>query len=179
MRGRSRCCVTDWRQLASTAAVLDAPTVRAAAVTAFHAEQRRRSSTSRAPDSVMVFAAPAGFRRPITGTSTLASSCRRCPHHCVLPDGSIRVVRPVAAHLAAVPDRDPYADVSDMTLNAYKAYTAAIEDPNCWRADLPRLPRKLEKERQSGGERARYHRMQEAEAALLAVAAAGDYDSDD
>ena len=62
LRVRSRCCVTDWRQLASTAAVLDAPTVLAAAVTAFHAEQRRRSSTSRAPDSVMAFAAPAGFR---------------------------------------------------------------------------------------------------------------------
>ena len=80
-------------------------------MTAFHAEERFRSSTSRAPDSVMAFAAPAGFRRPIT--------------------------------------------------------------------DLARLTGKLEEERQSDRERARYHRMQDKETALLAVAAAGDYDSDD
>ena len=148
-------------------------------MTAFNAEQRRRSSTSRAPDPVMAFAASAGFRRPITGASAPASSCCRCPHHCILPDGTFHVVRPVEAHLSAVPDRDPYADVSDKTLKAYKAYKAAIEDPYCSRADLARLTGKLEEERQSDRERARYHRMQNEEAAILAVAAAGDYDSDD
>ena len=80
--------------------------------------------------------------------------------------------------LSAVPDRDPYADVSDKTLKAYKAYTAAIEDPTCSRADLARLTGKLEEERQSDRERARYHRMQDEEAAILAAAAGGDYDSD-
>ena len=125
--------------LALPSSTFDASTVRAAAVTAFHAEQRRRSSPSRAPDSVMAFAAAAGFRRPITGTSTPAHSCCRCPHHCVLPDGTYRVVRPVEAHLSAVPDRDPYADVSDKTLKAFKAYRAAIKDPTCSPADLARL----------------------------------------
>ena len=66
--------------LASPSATFDGPTVRAAAVAAFHAEQRRRSSTSRAPDSVMAFAASTGFRRPTTCTSTAAAlitaSCR-------------------------------------------------------------------------------------------------------
>ena len=61
-------------------ATFDGPTVRAVAVAAFHAEQRRRSSTSRAPDAVMAFAASTGFRRPTT------------------------------AHLSAVPDRDLFAD---------------------------------------------------------------------
>ena len=106
--------------LAQPSSTFDAPTVRAAAVTAFNAEQRRRSSTSRAPDSVMAFAASAGFRCPITGTSTPASSCCRCPQHCVLPDGTFRVIRPVEAYLSAVPDRDPYADVSDKTLKTTK-----------------------------------------------------------
>ena len=88
-------------------------------------------------------------------------------------------MRPVEAHLSAVPDRDPYADVSDKTLKAYKAYKAAIEDPTCPRADLARLTGKFEEERQSDRERARYYRMQDEEAAILAVAAAGGYDSDD
>jgi hypothetical protein len=160
-------------------ATFDGPTVRAAAVAAFHAEQRRRSSTSRAPDSVMAFAASTGFSRPITDTFTPASSCCRFPHHCVLPDGTFRVVRPVEPHLSAVPDRDPYADVSDKTIKAYQAYRAAIEDPHCSRADLTRLTRNLKSERQPDHERARYHRMQEVEAAVLAAATAGDYDSDD
>ena len=127
----------------------------------------------------MVFAASTGFRRPTTGTSTPASSCCRCPHHCVLSDGTFRVVRPVEAHLSAVPDRDPFADVSDKTIKAYQAYKAAIEDPHCSRADLARLTGTLKLERQSDRERARYYRMQEEEAAVLAAAAAGDYDSDD
>jgi len=48
--------------LALPTAIFDAATVRAAAVSAFHAEQRRLSSTSRAPESVLGFAAAAtGF----------------------------------------------------------------------------------------------------------------------
>jgi len=114
-----------------------------------HAAQRRRSSHSRAPDAVMAFAASTGFRRPPT------------------------------AHLSAVPDRDPFADVSDNPIKAYQAYKAAIEDPHCSRADLARLTGTLKLERQSDRERARYYRMQEEEAAVLAAAAAGAYDSDD
>ena len=165
--------------LAQPSATFDTPTVRAAAVTAFNAEQRRRSSTSRAPDSVLAFAASAGFRRPITGTSTPASSCCRCPHHCVLPDGTFRIVRPVEAHIAAVPDRDPEADVSDKTLRAYRVYKAAITDPNSSRADIARLTGDLKERRQADRERAQYYRMQEEEDAILAIAAARDYDSDE
>jgi hypothetical protein len=65
-----------------------------------------------------------------------------------------------------------------MTIKAYQAYRAAMEDPHCSRADLARLTRNLKSERQSDRERARYHHMQEEEAAVLAAAAAGDYDSD-
>jgi len=166
--------------LALPSATLDAPTVRAAAVAAFNAEQRRRSSTSRAPDSVLGFAAAsAGFRRPLTGTSTPAPSCCRCPHHCVLPDGTFRVVRPVEAHIAAVPDRDPFSDVSEKTLQAYKAYKAAITDPSSSRAEVAHLTGDLKEDRQADRERARYYRMQEEQDAILAIAAARDYDSDD
>ena len=87
--------------------------------------------------------------------------------------------RPPTAHLSAVPDRDPFADVSDKTIKAYQAYKAAIEDPHCSRADLARLTGNLKSERQSDRERARYYRMQEEEAAVLAATAAGAYDSDD
>ena len=108
-------------------------------------KKRRGSSTSRAPDSVLAFAAAsAGFPRPLTGTPTPAPSCCRCPHHCI-----------------------------------YKAYKAAITDPNSSRADLTRLPGDLKEERKADRERARYYRMQDEEAAIMAVAAAGGYDSDD
>lgn len=139
-----------------------------AAVNAFNAEQRRRSSTPRAPDSVLGFAAAAtGFRRPPTGTSTPASSCCRCPHHCVLPDGTYRIVRPaVEAHLAAVPDRDPEADVSEKTIRAYRVYKAAITDPTSSHADIDRLTRALKEQRQDDRERAQYYRMQEEEDAI-------------
>ena len=113
---------------------------------------------------------PSVFATPIPGTSTPASSCYRCPHHCVLPDGTFCVVCPVNAHLSALPDRDPYADVSDKTIKAYKAYKAAIEDPHCSNADLARLTGTLVEERQSDRERARYYRMQDEEADILAVA---------
>jgi hypothetical protein len=120
------------------------------------------------------------FRRPIAGTSTPASSCCRFPHHCVLPDGTYRIVRPaVEAHLAAVPDRDPEADVSEKTLRAYRVYKAAITDPTSSHADIDRLTRALKEQRQADRERAQYYRMQEEEDAILAIAAARDYDSDE
>jgi len=166
--------------LALPSSTFDAATVRAAAVTAFQAEQRRRSSTSRAPDSVMAFAAAAGPRRPFSGTQTPAPNCCSCPHHCVLPDGTFRVVRPVEAHLSAVPDREPYDDVSDKTLQAFRAYKAAVESPSSYSpAEIARLDGKLKEERQSVREHALYHRMADEEAAVMAAAAGCDYDSDD
>ena len=168
--------------LALPSAAFDAATVRAAAVSAFHAEQRCLSSTSRAPASVLGFAAATtGFRRPPTGTSTPASDCCRCPHHCVLPDGTFRIVRSaVAAHLAAVPDRETEADVSEKTLRAFRAYQATLSDQDSSSADIERATRALHEQRQDDRERALYYRMQEEEDAILAVAAARDsYDSDD
>jgi len=87
--------------------------------------------------------------------------------------------RPPTAHLSAVPDRDPFADVSASPIKAYQAYQAAIEDPHRSCADLARLTGTLKLERQSDRERARYYRMQAEEAAVLADAAAGPYASDD
>ena len=168
--------------LALPSATLDPHTVRTAAVNAFNAEQRKRSSETRAPESVLGFAAAAtGFRRPPTGTSTPAGSCCRCPHHCVLPDGTYRIVRtPVEAHLAAVPDRGPEADVSDKTMRAYRVYKATISDHASSSADIDRATRALQEQRQDDRERALYHRMQEQEEALMAIAAARDsYDSDE
>ena len=49
------------------------------------------------------------------------------------------------AHIAAVPD--PYADISDKTLQAYKAYKAAITDPHSSCADLARLTGDLDSRR--------------------------------
>ena len=65
------------------------------------------------------------------------------------------------AHLSAVPDRDPFADVSASPIKAYQAYQAALEDPHRSCADLARLTGTLKLERQSDRERARYYRMQE------------------
>jgi hypothetical protein len=168
--------------LAQPSATLDANIVRTAAVNAFTAEQRKRASDPPAPDSVLGFAAAAsGPRRPFTGTSTPAPSCCRCPHHCVLPDGTFRIVRPpVEAHLAAVPDRGPEADVSDKTLRAYRVYKATVASHASSSADIERANEALQQQRQDDRERARYYRMQEEEEALLAIAAArDDYDSDD
>ena len=81
------------------------------------------------------------------------------------------------AHIAAVPD--PYADISDKTLQAYKAYKAVITDPHSSCADLARLTGDLKEERQADRERARSYRMPDDEAAVLAAAAGRDYDSDD
>ena len=168
--------------LALPTAIFDAATVRAAAVSAFHAEQRRLSSTSRAPESVLGFAAAAtGFRRPPTGTSTPASNCCRCPHHCVLPDGTFRIVRPaVEAHLAAVPARETEADISDKTLRAFRAYQATLSDQASSSVDIERATRALHEQRQDDRERALYYRMQEEEDAIRAIAGAhAGYASDD
>ena len=81
------------------------------------------------------------------------------------------------AHIAAVPD--PYADISDKTLQAYKAYKAAITDPPSSCADLARLTGDLQEERQADRECARSYHMPDDEAAVLAAAAGRDYDSDD
>lgn len=161
--------------LALPSATLDAPTVRAAAVAAFNAEQRRRSSTSRAPDSMLGPLPP-----PVFAARSMVLPLRRLPAAAAdLPDGTFRVVRPVEAHIAVAPDRDPHADVSDTTLHAYKAYKAAITDPNSSRADIARLTGDLKEERQADRERARYYRMQEEEDAILAISAARDFDSDE
>ena len=80
-----------------------------------------------------VFAA----RSPVLPLRRLPAAA--APHHCVLPDGTFRIVRPVEAHIASVPDRDPEADVSEKTLRAYRVYKAAITDPNSSRADIARL----------------------------------------
>ena len=88
-------------------------------------------------------------------------------------------VRPVEAHIAAVPDRDPEAEVSEKTPRAYRVYKAAITDPNSSRADVARLTEDLKEQRQADRERAQYYRMQEEEDAILAIAAAREYDSDE
>ena len=75
--------------------------------------------------------------------------------------------RPPTVHLSAVPDRDPFADVSASPIKAYQAYQAAIEDPHRSCADLAHLTGTLKLERQSDRERARYYRMQEEEAAVF------------
>ena len=71
------------------------------------------------------------------------------------------------------------ATVSEKTFHAYRAYKAAITDPSSSRAEVARLTGDLKEERQADRERARYYRMQEEEDAILAIAAARDYDSDD
>ena len=45
--------------------------------------------------------------------------------------------------------------------------------------DIDRLTRALKEQRQANRERAQYYRMQEEEDAILAIAAARDYDSDE
>ena len=55
----------------------------------------------------------------------------------------------------------------------------APTDPNSSRADIARLTGDLQEKRQDDRDRARYYRMQEEEDAILAIAAARDYDSDE
>ena len=167
--------------LAQSSVTFDAATVRAAAVSAFQAEQRRRSSASRALDSVEAFAFSAGPRRPITGTSAPAPSCCRCPHHCVLPDGTYRVVRAVETHNAVVPvesARDYCSGASAKTVRALKAYQAAVEDLHCPRDEVTRLGKEFEAERRSDRERDMYYRIQDEEAAVLARTGYGSDDDD-
>lgn len=167
--------------LAQSSATFDAVTVRAAAMRAFQAEQRRRSSTSRAPDSVEAFAAfGSAPRRPVTGTPTAHATCCQCPHHCVLPDGTFRVVRSVAAHQALVPPEFDYCPgVSAKTLHAFKCYKAAVEDKGSSRDEIARLAQTFEVQRQADKERAMYYRLQDQESAMLAVTGYDDFDGDD
>jgi len=148
---------------------------------AFQAEQRRRSSTSRAPDSVEAFAAfGSAPRRPVTGTPTAHATCCQCPHHCVLPDGTFRVVRSVAAHQALVPPEFDYCPgVSAKTLHAFKCYKAAVEDKGSSRDEIARLAQTFEVQRQADKERAMYYRLQDQESAMLAVTGYDDFDGDD
>ena len=84
------------------------------------------------------------------------------------------------AHIAAVPD--PYADISDKTMRAYRVYKATISDHASSSADIDRATRALQEQRQDAYDRehALYHRMQEQQEALMAIAAARDsYDSDE
>ena len=74
-----------------------------------------------------------------------------------------------------MPDRGPEADVSDKTLRVYRAYQAVLADPDSSSADIERATRALKEQSQDDRERARYHRMQEEEEAVLVIAV----DSDD
>ena len=167
--------------LAQSSATFDTATVRAAAMRAFQAEQRRRASTSRAPDSVEAFAAfGSAPRRPVTGTATAHATCCKCPHHCVLPDGTFRVVRSIAAHQALVPPEFDYCPgVSAKTLHAFKCYKAAVEDTGSSRDEIARLAQTFEVQRQADKERAMYYRLQDQESAMLAVTGYDDIDGDD
>ena len=78
-----------------------------------------------------------------------------------------------------MPDRSHEADVSDKTLRAYKAYQVVLSDPDSSSTDIQRATRALKSQRQDDRERARYYRMQEEEDAIMAIAAARDYDSDE
>jgi hypothetical protein len=74
----------------------DVATVRAAAVLAFNAENRRlkKPPPDSTPASVLGFAAAVGPRRSstVSGSHTAGPGCCKCPIHCKLPDGTFRVV---------------------------------------------------------------------------------------
>jgi hypothetical protein len=103
----------------------DVATVRAAAVLAFNAENRRLKKTP--PDS---FAAAVGPRRSstVSGSHTAGPGCCKCPVHCKLPDGTFRVVRARDTDAAANVGTAATAPTSSESRHALQIYHAAVDD---------------------------------------------------
>jgi hypothetical protein len=147
--------------LANNSSKFDATTVRAAALIAFNAEQRRLkkhpTQPASVPASVLGFAANVvGPRRsaPTTGTHSAGSGCCKCPHHCRFADGTFRVVRAadtaVVAHVGTV----AVAPTSAASRQALLIYHAALDDLDTPAVDIAFLRGVFEAERQADVDRA-------------------------
>jgi len=147
--------------LTNKSSTFNAATVRAAALTAFNAEQRRLrkhpTQSASVPATVLGFAANVvGPRRsaPATGTHSAGPGCCKCPHHCRFPDGTFRVVRAadtaVVAHVGTVAT----APTSAESRHALKIYHAALDDLDTPATDIAFLRGVFETERQADFDRA-------------------------
>jgi hypothetical protein len=147
--------------LTNKSSTFNAATVRAAALTAFNAEQRRLrkhpTQSASVPATVLGFAANVvGPRRsaPATGTHSAGPGCCKCPHHCRFPDGTFRVVRAadtaVVAHVGTV----AAAPTSAKSRQALLIYHAALDDLDTPAADIAFLRQVFEAERQADVDRA-------------------------
>ena len=107
----------------------DVATVRAAAVLAFNAENRRLKKTppDSTPASVLGFAAAVGPRRSstVSGSHTAGPGCCKCPFHCKLPDGTFRVVRARETDAAANVGTVATAPTSSESRHALRLLTFA------------------------------------------------------
>jgi hypothetical protein len=147
--------------LTNKSSTFNAATVRAAALTAFNAEQRRLrkhpTQPASVPASVRGFAANVvGPRRsaPTTGTHTAGSGCCKCPHHCRFADGTFRVIRAadtaVVAHVGTVAT----APTSAASRHALLIYHAALDDLDTPAVDIAFLHGVFEADRQADVDRA-------------------------
>jgi hypothetical protein len=147
--------------LANKSSKFDAGTVRAAALTAFNAEQRRlqKNPTQPAsvPASVLGFAANVVGPRlstPTTGTHTAGSGCCKCPHHCRFADGTFRVVRAADNSVVANVGTVATAPTSAESRHALKIYHAALDDLDTPADDIAFLRGVYETDRQTDFDRA-------------------------
>ena len=136
----------------------DVATVRAAAVLAFNAENRRLKKTppDSTPASVLGFAAAVGPRRSstVSGSHTAGPGCCKCPFHCKLPDGTFRVVRARETDAAANVGTVATAPTSSESRHALQVYHAAVDDLETSAADIAFLRSIFETERQADFDRA-------------------------
>ena len=147
--------------LAHKSSKFDAATVRAAALIAFNAEQRRLQQSPTQPASttasVLGFAANVNPRRsvPTTGTHTAGSGCCKWPHHCKHLDGTFRVVGASAdTGVVACVGTVATAPTSAESRDALRIYHAAIHDLTTPAQDIAFLRGVFETERQADFDRA-------------------------
>jgi hypothetical protein len=136
----------------------DVATVRAAAVLAFNAENRRLKKTppDSTPASVLGFAAAVGPRRSstVSGSHTAGPGCCKCPIHCKLPDGTFRVVRARETDAAANVGTAATAPTSSESRHALRIYNADVDDFDTPAADIAFLRSIYETKRQADFDRA-------------------------
>jgi hypothetical protein len=139
--------------LTRSTSTFDVATVRAAAVLAFNAENRRLKMTppDSTPASVLGFAAAVGPRRSstVSGSHTAGPGCCKCPIHCKLPDGTFRVVRARETDAAADFGTAATAPTSSESRHALRIYNAAIDDFDTPTAAIAFLRSIYETERQA------------------------------
>ena len=90
----------------------------------------------------------------MTGAHTPGPGCCKCPHHCLLTDGTFRLVRTMAANVVANVGTVATAPTSLASRSAIQIYHAALDDLDTPAEDFAFLRSIYETERQDDFDRA-------------------------